>query len=105
MGILLQPPQLVSVCVFKFCIGVTNCQWEGFCLGQSEQMRKMIYQTQKGQTAEFESVILISVNQGRINHVSLSADQLQLFVAVLGGTLLTYNVHDIVQQVCGKGRN
>lgn len=63
-------------------------------------MRETIYQTQKGKIAEFDSVIQVAVSQGKVNHVSLSADQLQLFVGVLGGTLLTYNVHDIVQQVC-----
>lgn len=72
----------------------------GFCLGQSQKMRQVIYQTHKGKVAEYDSVIQVPVSQGKVHHVSLSADQLQLFVAVLGGTLSTYNVHDIVQQVC-----
>ncbi|KAK4513934.1 ribose phosphate diphosphokinase subunit prs4 [Mucor velutinosus] len=70
----------------------------GFCLGHSQKMREIIYQTQKGKIAELDNTIQVVVSQGKVNHVSLSADQLQLFVAVLGGTLLTYNVHDIVQQ-------
>jgi hypothetical protein len=72
----------------------------GFCLGQSEKMRKAVYRAQKGQVVSFDDLIQVEVKEGKINHVSLSADQLQLYVSVLGGTLLTYNVHDIVQQVC-----
>lgn len=72
----------------------------GFCLGQSEKMRKAVYQTKKGKVVLFDDLIQVEVKEGKVNHVSLSADQLQLYVSVLGGTLLTYNVQDIVQQVC-----
>ncbi|KAI8645004.1 hypothetical protein BD408DRAFT_96639 [Parasitella parasitica] len=71
---------------------------KGFCLGKTEKLRKTVYATGKGEAALFEELIQVEVKQGKIHHINLSADQLELFVSVASGTLLTYSVRDIVQQ-------
>ncbi|CEP14626.1 hypothetical protein [Parasitella parasitica] len=71
---------------------------KGFCLGQTEKLRKTIYQTVKGEAVPFNELIEVEVKQEKVHHISLSADQLELLVSVSAGTILTYSVHDIVQQ-------
>ncbi|KAI8354683.1 hypothetical protein BD560DRAFT_407524 [Blakeslea trispora] len=70
----------------------------GFTLAQTEKLRSSVYKTAQSETTFLDETVPVTVKEGAVNILALSADECQLFVGVAGGTLLTYNVQDIVQK-------
>ena len=64
-----------------------------------------MYETSQSETATLDQVISVTVSEGAVNVLALSADECQLFIGVIGGILLTYNVQDIIQKVSSKKAN
>ncbi|GAA5799694.1 hypothetical protein HPULCUR_005111 [Helicostylum pulchrum] len=70
---------------------------DGFVLGQTENLRTTIYSAERNSSTPFDKLIKVPVKEGSVNIVALTCDNLQLIVAVSGGTLLTYNISDIIK--------
>ncbi|KAI8332160.1 hypothetical protein EDC96DRAFT_488803 [Choanephora cucurbitarum] len=70
----------------------------GFAIAQTANLRSTVYKTSQSETTTLDQVISVTVKEGTVNVLALSADECQLFIGVVGGILLTYNVQDIVQK-------
>ncbi|OBZ86836.1 hypothetical protein A0J61_05105 [Choanephora cucurbitarum] len=70
----------------------------GFTIAQTANLRSTVYETSQSETATLDQVISVTVSEGAVNVLALSADECQLFIGVIGGILLTYNVQDIIQK-------
>jgi hypothetical protein len=75
----------------------------GFVLGQTAKLRSKVLAASKAETVAFDEIISVDIADGEVNIIVLSADQLQLFVGVSGGLLLTFNIRDIIKNVGPMG--
>jgi hypothetical protein len=68
----------------------------GFIIAKTADIRTQMLGAEEGSEVHFKDYTEVCVNQGSVNIVALTSDQLQLLVGVSGGMLLVYNIHDIV---------
>jgi hypothetical protein len=65
-------------------------------IAKTADIRTQMLGAEEESEVHFKDYTEVCVDQGSVNIVALTSDQLQLLVGVSGGMLLVYNIHDIV---------
>ncbi|KAG0173274.1 hypothetical protein DFQ28_011185 [Apophysomyces sp. BC1034] len=68
----------------------------GFVFGSLKTLRSTFYSAGKGECLPLPDKTTVPIEQGPVCQLRLSADELQVIVAVAGGLLLIFDVQDIV---------
>lgn len=85
-----------------YCLSNTYIYILGFVFGQTKQLRKAFYNSEKGSITSLENKTIISTAEGLVHHLRLSSDEKTIIVGLSNKTILTYQVSDILEKVKKK---